>query len=146
MIKHTISLFSCLLLTFSACAQPSNQLQKEEEAPYQYERVIKKDYVNPYQATIYFTFTNGKEQHAISYRQEKRFSHIKWEIVENGIVEEENIIDKITANLAPYEKVEWTLQFRSKESDKEFIVEKAALLIMNEAFEVSKIIFDEEKR
>ena len=58
-------------------------------------------------------------------------------------MEKEKIVEKITANLKPGEEIEWKLLIQYNTKKRKAIVEKAALLLMNEQFEVTKIVFDE---
>jgi hypothetical protein len=110
---------------------------------YQYERIVEHASDNPRKAIVTFYFKNGIEQRAITYRQEKLVSKLEWVKKGKSVVKKEKIVEKITANLKPGEEIEWKLQIQYNTKKRMAIVEKAALLLMNEQFEVIKIVFDE---
>jgi hypothetical protein len=59
-----------------------------------------------------------------------------------SVANENDKVEKITANLSPFEKVEWQYSLSAEPKESIIQIEKAALLIMNEQFEVEKITFD----
>lgn len=145
MIKKITFLFLFLSIIIVACAQQPKSEEKIEPPAYKYERIVEKDSAYPQKAVVIFSFINGNEQHAITYRQEKIDSYIEWIETAKGVVEQERIVEKITANLSPHEEIRWKFIFQHKDTNQVLHVEKAALLIMNEQFEVAKTIFNEEK-
>ena len=145
-MKVKITLFS-LLLSFliSACAQSSHADGNDSvtDFPFYYSRTITEDSLEKRKIYVTFIFENGKKQRAVTYRQEIMKNRIKWdESCQMSVANENDKVEKITANLSPFEKVEWQYSLSAKPKESIIQIEKAALLIMNEQFEVEKITFD----
>ena len=143
MKKFLVFLMIVLWSIPSSWAQKDSILDTEGNLLYQYERTVEQALENPRKAIVTFYFKNGIEQRAITYRQEKLVSKLEWVKKGKSLVEKEKIVEKITANLKPGEEIEWKLLIEYNTKKRKAIVEKAALLLMNEQFEVTKIVFDE---
>lgn len=137
---------SLLFLSFliSSCAQNEGVIENGQNnvSPFHYVRTITEDSLEQGKLYVTFVFENGSAQQAITYRQEMMKNRIKWEENCQKLVQNENNkVEKITANLAPLEKVEWQFSIFIEPKQAAIEIEKAALLIMNEQFEVEKIVF-----
>lgn len=143
MKKFLVFLMIVLWSIPSSWAQKDSILDAEGNLLYQYERIVEQALENPRKAIVTFYFKNGIEQRAITYRQEKLVSKLEWVKKGKSLVEKEKIVEKIIVNLKPGEEIEWKLLIQYNTKKRKAIVEKAALLLMNEQFEVTKIVFDE---
>lgn len=143
MKKFLVFLLIVLWSIPSSWAQKDSILDTEGNLLYQYERTVEQALENPRKAIVTFYFKNGIEQRAITYRQEKLVSKLEWVKKGKSLVEKEKIVEKIIVNLKPGEEIEWKLLIQYNTKKRKAIVEKAALLLMNEQFEVTKIVFDE---
>lgn len=143
MKKFLVFLMIVLWSIPSSWAQKDSILDAEGNLLYQYERTVEQALENPRKAIVTFYFKNGIEQRAITYRQEKLVSKLEWVKKGKSLVEKEKIVEKIIVNLKPGEEIEWKLLIQYNTKKRKAIVEKAALLLMNEQFEVTKIVFDE---
>lgn len=143
MKKFLVFLMIVLWSIPSSWAQKDSILDTEGNLLYQYERTVEQALENPRKAIVTFYFKNGIEQRAITYRQEKLVSKLEWVKKGKSLVEKEKIVEKIIVNLKPGEEIEWKLLIQYNTKKRKAIVEKAALLLMNEQFEVTKIVFDE---
>ena len=126
----------------------SNRLTTEKgELLWQYSQHVEIDENNPNTVAVTFVFINGIKQTAISLRQERFLSEISWLETANHQVEKEERVDFITANLAPKDSLvlKYTLQQAHKLKKDEILAERAAILIMNEEFEIIKEIIPEQK-
>ena len=93
---------------------------------------------------VTFVFINGINQTAFSLRQDLFNSQIEWLETSEIQVEKEEHVDFLTANLAPHQSVVIKYEIKTKLIDKELLLEKSALLIMNEEFEVRKELIPEQ--
>jgi len=139
--------FSALLLSpFSSLFAQNNRLTNEHgQLLWQYNQTVTKDEEKLNTFLVTFVFINGIEQTAISLRQECFNSSIEWFDISDYQAEKEERVEFITANLLPNQYVVWKYFVKTKPMDKEFFLEKSALLIMNEDFEVRKEIIPQQK-
>jgi len=135
-----------LLFTNFVIFGQSNRLTNENgQLLWQYNQIVHLDADNQHTIKISFIFINGINQTAISLRQEIFNSQIEW-IETSGLqVEKEGRVEFVTINLAPNQSVVWKYLIKTKSVEKELILEKSALLIMNENFEVQKEIIPEQQ-
>jgi len=143
MVLRSFGLFSLLLFPFTSLFAQSNRLTNENgQLLWQYnQNVVANEKENNFIVT--FVFINGINQTAISLRQDLFYSQIEW-LETSGIkVEKEERVDFITANLAPHQSIVLKYAINTKLIDKELLLEKSAILIMNEEFEVRKELIPE---
>jgi hypothetical protein len=110
---------------------------------FQYNRIISKDTANPASAFVTIVFINGNAQTAIQYRQEFMNSNIEWIKTDDGTPKKEKFVDALTTSIPPNNILTWQFKISaiSKNNKNIFEVEKAALLIMNDNYQVTKKIF-----
>lgn len=132
---------------FSAFAQGNRYIDSTGQFKYQYNRTMILDANNPKQAIVTFVFINGNEQTGISYRQEVLNSQLAWQKTDKGVLKREKLVETITANLEPKETLVWkfTISNKPNRKDGKVLIEKGALLLINNDFVANKIIFDEQK-
>jgi len=124
----------------------NNRLTNEKgQLLWQYNQTVTIDEENPNTILVTFVFVNGINQTAISLRQELFFSQIEWLDTAGIQAEKEGRVEFLTANLAPNQSVVWKYVLRTKPTNKELILEKSALLIMSEDFEVRKEVIPEQR-
>jgi len=124
----------------------SNRLTNENgQLIWQYNLVAVEDQENQNTLKVTFVFINGANQTAISLRQELFYSQIEWVETTNIQVEKEEYVDFLTANVAPNQSVVWKYVIFRKPSDNALILEKSALLIMDEDFTIRKEILPEQR-
>jgi hypothetical protein len=147
-IAHRLPLTAFFLLLVTFCFLPSslfaqsNRLTNEKgQLLWQYNQIVHVDEQNHNTIRVSFIFINGINQTAISLRQELFNSQIEWIETGSSKVEEDGRVEFLTANLATGQSVVWKYIIKNKE----FHLEKAALLIMNESFEVRKEIISEQR-
>lgn len=139
-------LFLILLFSIRVSAQSDRKVDDSGDFIYQYNRTCAQNPSNPSEIIVSFVFINGKNQMAISYRQEHIGSPIRWISTEGGHQKNEELVDAITANLAPSDSVVWSFAIEKGMKDKTGVtIETAALLLMDESREVVKLLFDEYK-
>jgi len=151
---HLISFaLSCLrafvliiFFTISTTYAQNNRLTNEDgQLLWQYNQSTTQNPQKSDTIFVTFVFTNGINQTAISLRQEFFNSIIGWMETSNIQVEKEGRVEFLTANLAPHQSVVWKYFLKTKPVEKELILERSAILIMNEAFEILKEILPEQK-
>ena len=110
---------------------------------FQYNRIIAKDTANPASAILTIVFINGNAQTAIQYRQEFMNSKIEWIKTDDGTPKKEKFVDALTTSIPPNNILTWQFKISdiSNSNKNIFEVEKAALLIMNDNYQVTKKIF-----
>ncbi len=110
---------------------------------FQYNRIITKDSVSSVSAIVTLVFINGNAQTAVQYRQEFINSKIEWLKTDNGIPKKEKFVDALTISIPPNNIFTWQFKISDYSNSKKnfFEVEKAALLIMNDNYQVTKKIF-----
>ena len=132
----------CFLPVFSQ----NNRLTNENgQLLWQYNQIVHTKEENPNTILVSFIFINGIKQTAISLRQEIFHSKIEWLETTDLKIEKEGRVEFLTVNLAPHQSVVWKYHIKTKSVGKELILEKSAVLIMNEDFEIRKEIIPEQK-
>lgn len=113
---------------------------------YQYNRIITKDTLNLSGVIVTLVFINGNAHTAITYRQEVMNSRINWLKTDNGVLKKEGFVEVVTTSIAPNHIVTWQYSISDKTDKKnsKLYIEKAALLIMNDNFQIYKKIFQEK--
>jgi len=125
----------------------NNRLTNENgQLLWQYTQNITFEKGKPDRFLVTFVFINGIKQTAISLRQELFYSIIEWVETGGEIVEKEERVDFLTINLSPHKSVVWKYMVKNKTTGKEPVVEKSAVLIINEEFEVRKELLPEQKK
>ena len=124
----------------------SNRLTNENgQLLWQYNQIVYLDKEEQNTMKVSFVFINGINQTAISLRQELFNSTITWIDTTDIQAEKEGGVGFLTANLAPHQSIVWTYTLKNNKVSKELLVEKSALLIMNEDFEIRKEIIPEQR-
>ena len=140
------SLLAITIIPFFTSFGQSNRLTNEDgQLIWQYNQSTSQ---NPAKSdTIFVTlvFTNGINQTAISLRQEFFNSQLGWLETYNIQVEKEERVEFLTANLPPHQSLVFKYYLKTKPIEKELILERSALLIMNEDFEIRKEIIPEQR-
>jgi len=137
-------LFSLLLSPFSSLFAQNNRLTNEKgQLVWQYNQNVEAD-EKQNSFTVTLVFINGINQTAISLRQDLFNSQIEWLETAENKVEKEERVEFITANLAPHQSIVFKYVVKTKPKDAAFLLEKSALLIMNENFEIRKELISEQ--
>jgi hypothetical protein len=147
-MKKLFLILFILTTTILTNYSQSNRLTTEKgELLWQYTQNIEIDENNANTVFVTFVFINGIKQTAISLRQERFLSEIKWLEIANYQVEKEEKVDFITANLAPKDSIvlKYSLHQTNKVKKEEILVERAVILIMNDEFEVVKEFIPEQR-
>jgi hypothetical protein len=135
---------------FSFCnqinAQSSGFVDSLGVFQWQYHRSVYKNAKDTTSAVVVIVFINGANHSAISYRQEVKNSTLHWEEKETGSTGEDGYVKFITAKLKPNEAIVWRFIIKNNISnnDNSINVEKGAILIMDEQFNVRKEKFAEQ--
>lgn len=132
-------LFLLFLCPFLCFAQSDRVVDEKGNLLYQYERVYEKNPTNSTELLVTFTFTNGKNQRAISFRQETLESVLRWVDTTDGARGHEEAVEFVTANLAPNQTITWKYAVSTRKKSAPAAPEKAAILIMNGDYQVEKI-------
>lgn len=132
-------LFLILLCPFFCFAQSNRVVDEKGGLLYQYERTYVKNPTNSTELLVTFTFTNGKNQRAISFRQETLETVLRWVDTTDGNPSHEEAVEFVTANLAPNQTVTWKYAVSTRKKTAPAAPEKAAILIMNRDYQVEKI-------
>ncbi|MCL2246486.1 MAG: hypothetical protein FWC10_05165 [Lentimicrobiaceae bacterium] len=134
------------LFSFTTTYGQNNRLTNENgQLLWQYSQTLTQPNENSDTLWVTFVFTNGINQTAITLRQELFYSQIQWIETSGMQAEKEDRVEFLTANLAPNQSIIWRYALKSKKVDKDLLLEKSALLIMNDAFEVRKEVIPEQK-
>lgn len=147
-MKRSVSFLFWLVFALSLCAQPQSDRKVDVAGNllYQYCRSATKNPANSSEVLVMFVFINGKQQTAISYRQEHIGKSVKWIDTEGAHFVGGSLVDALTANLSPNDSVVWTFAIDRNFKDKSgTTVESAAILLMDDSSEVKKFYFDEQK-
>jgi len=135
-----------LIFIISIAYGQANRLTDEEgQLLWQFNQIAKVDDENQNRIKVTFVFINGINQTAVSLRQEFFYSQIEWVATADIQVETEKRAEFLTANLSPHQAIVWKYLITPKPSDKELSLEKSAILIMNEDFEIRKEIIPMQK-
>lgn len=132
-------LFLLFLCPFLCFAQSDRVVDEKGNLLYQYERVYEKNPTNSTELLVTFSFTNGKNQRAISFRQETLESVLRWVDTTDGARGHEEAVEFVTANLAPNQTITWKYAVSTRKKSAPAAPEKAAILIMNGDYQVEKI-------
>ena len=135
-----ILVIAALLLPLLLSAQTDRKVDAQGNLLYQYSRTSVIDPQNPSVRIVTFVFVNGNAQRAITFRQETIDGTVGWLNTNGGETGTETIVDFVTANLAPGQTVAWKYGFSPKTGNDPAVLERAALLIMEEDFGTEKII------
>ena len=135
-----ILFFAALLLPIMLWAQTDRKVDAQGALLYQYSRTSELNQQNPSERVVTFVFVNGNAQRAITFRQESIEGTVRWIDTQGGETGTETIVDFVTANLAPGQTVAWKYAFAPKTGTAPAVLERAALLIMEEDFGTEKII------
>ncbi|MCL2167873.1 MAG: hypothetical protein FWH59_01970 [Lentimicrobiaceae bacterium] len=123
----------------------SNRLTNENgQLLWQYNQIVTVKEEVPNTLFVSFVFINGVNQTAISLRQELFYSQIEWLDSLDLQIEKEDRVEFITANIKPHQSIILKYKLKNKTVGKELWLEKSAILIMNEEFEVKKEIIPEQ--
>jgi len=108
----------------------------------QYSRIANMDTANTSKVIVTMTFVNGHKPLAISYRQESMKNGFAWQYCQVGDTTQDKMVKVITLNLAPDQSLIWQYAVTNTASNSRSVtIEPAALLVMDEQFDVSKIKF-----
>jgi hypothetical protein len=141
--NHLLFFLLTAFCFFSTFAQSNRLTNKNGQLLWQYNQNVAAD-VKQNSFIITFVFINGINQTAFSLRQDLFNSQIEW-LETTGIkVEKEERVDFLTVNLAPHQSIVLKYEIKTKLVDKELLLEKSAVLIMNEEFEVRKELISEQ--
>jgi len=146
--SYRVSILCFLLFAFcffNVFGQSNRLTTEKGELLWQYNQHFTIDEDNPNTILVTFVFINGINQTAISLRQELFNSKIEWLNTADVQIEKEERVEFLTANLAPSQSIVWKYALKTKPIDKELVLERSALLIMNEDFEMRKEIIPEER-
>ena len=147
MKRFLIAVF-ILSLIVSVFAQPQSDRKVDDSGNliYQYSRSCAKNPAKPSEVLVSFVFINGKNQMAVSYRQEHFNSSVRWVATEGAHQKNEAFVDALTANIVPGDSVVWTFAIEKGVKDKQgTTIEPAAILLMDDTQEVQKVYFEERK-
>jgi len=145
-MRKLIFIIIIFISTISIIFAQNNRLTNEKgQLLWQYNQNITIDEENPNTILVTFIFINGLNQTAISLRQELFNSQIEWLDIAGIQPGKEERVEFLTANLLPNQSVIWKYALNTKPVNKELVLEKSALLIMNEDFEVRKEVIPEQK-
>jgi len=140
--------FALLILIFSLSTtygQSNRITNKDGQLIWQYNQSTSQNPAKSDTIFVTFVFTNGINQTAISLRQEYFNSTIGWLETANIQVEKEERVEFLTANIPPHQSLVFKYYLKTKPVEKELILERSALLIMNEGFEIRKEIIPEQR-
>ena len=112
---------------------------------YYYTRIFEYDSEKPAEILITFVFTTQRDM-AITYRQETLTGRLEW-IEKEGLYKKEGIVEAVTAYLPARNSVTWKYCYilKTKPSDNMITFDKSALLIMDDNFEVKKVIWEQRQ-
>jgi len=136
-------IFSFLLL--SAFTQSNRLTNEKGQLLWQYSQIATPDEENQKKIRVSFIFINGVNQMAFSLRQELFHSQVEWIDTSNLRVEREEHVEFVTVNLSPNQYAVINYVLMTHNNTKELVLEKSALLIMNEDYEIKKESIPEQK-
>lgn len=132
------ALLLLLLVPLFAFGQADRKLDADGKLLYQYQRTVSEPCDTCSEITVTFLFVNGSHSTAISLRQEAFDTDVRWIDIAGGTAGHEEVVEFVTANLAPNQSVTWTYAVSAKKG-RISAPEQAALLIMDEQYAVEKI-------
>lgn len=128
-----------LAFPFALFAQSDRVVDSSGNLLYQYNRTIEKNADNNLEVTI--VFVNGKNQTAISLRQEIMNGDVQWINNESGKIKLEKIVNACTANIPPNQSLSWKYLYKPQKASASPTLERSALMIMQDDYQVKKIMF-----
>ena len=144
--NHLIPFVLIIFFTISTTYAQNNRLTNDDgQLLWQYNQSTSQNPAKSDTIFVTFVFTNGIQQTAISLRQEFFNSTLGWLETTNIQVEKEDWVEFLTVNVPPHQSFVWKYYLKTKPVDKELILERSALLIMNEDFEIRKEIIPEQR-
>jgi hypothetical protein len=145
-MKAIFFYFILIISTVTIVFGQSNRFTNENgQLLWQYNQIVHLDTENQNTIKVSFVFINGVNQTAISLRQEIFNSQIEWLETTYIQVDKEERVEFLTVNLAPHQSIVLKYVLKTKPVEKELILEKSALLIMSEDFEVRKEMIPEQR-
>jgi len=142
-LKYSFCFLFSVFCSFSIFAQSNRLTNEKGQLLWQYnQNVVVDEKQNSFLVT--FVFINGINQTAISLRQDLFNSQIEWLETCDVQIENEDRVDYLTFNLAPHQSVVIKYAIKTKLLDQELLLEKSAILIMDENFEVRKELISEQ--
>lgn len=143
MKQHLLTLL-LILFTIHTFGQDNQLFYPDGRLKCRYHRLVSPDTADVSKAIVTFTFINGYKPLAISYRQESMKNHFQWQYFQVGDTSRDKKVNVITANLPPDKCFTWQyIVYRDKNvPTMPVVVEPAALLLMDEDFDVVKIKFE----
>lgn len=147
MKKLTVLFFLCFFLPWNLFSQSSGFIDSLGVFQWQYHRSVFKNALEKNSAIVTIVFINGANHTAISYRQEAASSFLHWIEKDGGETDKDGFVETITVKLEPNEAIVWRYTVKNKtiENDGSINVEKSAILIMNDKFQVKKEKFLDQK-
>ena len=142
---YRIAFIVFCLLPFLLFAQSNRLTDEKGKLLWQYNQNVTIDVAHQNTLLVTFVFINGPRETAISLRQELFHSQIEWLDTARMPVEREARVEFLTAKLAPNQSIMFKYAIKSKLIDNEFVLEKSAILIMNEDYEIQKEIIPEQR-
>ncbi|MCL2435561.1 MAG: hypothetical protein FWD09_05410 [Lentimicrobiaceae bacterium] len=135
-----------ILITIPNIFCQSNRLTNNKgQLLWQYNQTVTIDEKNPNTLLVTFVFINGINQTAISLRQELFNSQMEWLNADTIQIGKEERVEFSTVNLAPNQSVVWKYALTTRLTGNELILERSAVLIMDEDFEVRKEAIPEQR-
>lgn len=141
--RHLILIIFLLSIVYTSFSQSNRRVGERGELLWQYHQSAQIDAQNPNSILVTLVIVNGKYQTAFKLRQELFKSKIEWLETENAEIGLDGKVCFITANIKPEQASVWKYRISNYKKEKEILLEKSAILIMNESFEVIKEIFPE---
>lgn len=134
--------FLLTLFAFTCYAQDGQLTYADGSLKCQYSRIANLDTASASKVIVTLTFVNGHKPLAISYRQESMKHDFAWQYCQVGDTTQDKMVKVITLNLAPDQSLIWQYAVMDTTSPTRSVtVEPAALLVMDEQYDVSKIKF-----
>lgn len=140
-MKKLIFLFCFFIgIQITSNAQSSGYTDSLGVFQWQYHRSIYKNANDTNSAIVVLVFINGANYRAITYRQEVADSKLTWIEKDGSVTEKSGYVEMITTKLSPNEAIVWSYKINNHKiiSKGSINIEKSALLIMDEQFQVKK--------
>lgn len=142
-MKRGVLFLILVSITFIVYSQSNSKYDSTGVFLWQYHRSIYKNSLDSNSAIVTVVFINGSSQAAISYRQEDPDKLITWLDKDGGTITRDGYVEVITYNLEPNKAILFTYRI-TKVINENVKVEKSALLIMDQNFQVIKENFSEQ--
>ena len=144
-ILRTTFCFLLAVFVFLFVYSQNNRLTNERgQLLWQYNQTVVLDSEKPNTLVVHFVFINGNVHTAISLRQELYDCAIEWLETADIKVEKEDHVESLTAKLSPNQSIIVKYSVTVKPVNNALVLEKSALLIMNDSFEVRKEIIPDQ--